>query len=229
MGDFDKEAERRKLREKYERDEKRREETQRMSELLLQGATMTNRHCDNCGAPIFRYEGQEFCPNCQGGDAAAEVADAADEAAAEVAGGETGETADGAADGTAADDGAVPADAGASQRPDAPRQPAARQAEPTRYSASSEQTDAPSADGEVRRPPTAADSEAAAQPPAGGDEASAEGTAARSADLTAARASLVRALTEHARQAESTADPRRAREHLSAAREAAEAIAALDR
>ncbi|MFW5938782.1 MAG: Sjogren's syndrome/scleroderma autoantigen 1 family protein [Halanaeroarchaeum sp.] len=63
--DFDKEAERERLREKYERDEEDRESTERMSELLLQGATMTNRHCDTCGSPIFRYQGQEFCPNCQ--------------------------------------------------------------------------------------------------------------------------------------------------------------------
>lgn len=63
--DFDKEAERQRLREKYEQDREDRESTERMSELLLQGATMTNRHCDTCGSPIFRYQGQEFCPNCQ--------------------------------------------------------------------------------------------------------------------------------------------------------------------
>jgi uncharacterized Zn finger protein (UPF0148 family) len=70
---FDKEAEREKLREKLAEDEQKREHTQRMSELLLQGATMTNRHCDDCGDPIFRHDGQEFCPTCQatgtGGDA----------------------------------------------------------------------------------------------------------------------------------------------------------------
>jgi len=63
--DFDKEAVRQRLREKYEKDKEDRESTERMSELLLQGATMTNRHCDTCGSPIFRYQGQEFCPNCQ--------------------------------------------------------------------------------------------------------------------------------------------------------------------
>jgi uncharacterized Zn finger protein (UPF0148 family) len=62
---FDKEAEREKLRKKYEADEQDRENTRRMSELLLQGATMTGKHCDNCGDPIFRYDGQEFCPTCQ--------------------------------------------------------------------------------------------------------------------------------------------------------------------
>ncbi len=65
MSDFDKEAERQRLREKYERDETKRRSTQRMSELLLKGATMTNKHCDNCGDPLFRYEGQVFCPTCQ--------------------------------------------------------------------------------------------------------------------------------------------------------------------
>ncbi|MFB6104548.1 MAG: Sjogren's syndrome/scleroderma autoantigen 1 family protein [Halobacteriaceae archaeon] len=62
---FDREAERERLREKYENDQEDREQTQRMSELLLQGATMTNKHCDTCGNPIFRYDGQEFCPVCQ--------------------------------------------------------------------------------------------------------------------------------------------------------------------
>jgi uncharacterized Zn finger protein (UPF0148 family) len=66
MSDFDKEAEREKLREKYERDRQKRKETERMSQLLLQGATMTNHHCDTCGDPLFRYQGQEFCATCEG-------------------------------------------------------------------------------------------------------------------------------------------------------------------
>ena len=65
--EFDKEAEREKLRKKYAEDEQDRQATQRMSELLLQGATMTNSHCDRCGDPIFRYDGQEFCATCQAG------------------------------------------------------------------------------------------------------------------------------------------------------------------
>ncbi|MUV90902.1 hypothetical protein GJ629_14200, partial [Halapricum sp. CBA1109] len=65
MSDFDKEAERERLREKYDEEEDDRETTERMSELLLKGATMTNAHCGECGDPIFRYEGQEFCPSCQ--------------------------------------------------------------------------------------------------------------------------------------------------------------------
>jgi uncharacterized Zn finger protein (UPF0148 family) len=64
MSDFDKEAERERLREKYEAEQEDREATQHMSELLLKGATMTNSHCGTCGDPIFRYDGQEFCPSC---------------------------------------------------------------------------------------------------------------------------------------------------------------------
>lgn len=64
--EFDKEAEREKLREKLEKDEQKRQETQRMSELLLQGATMTNEHCGNCGDPLFRDGERTFCPTCGG-------------------------------------------------------------------------------------------------------------------------------------------------------------------
>ena len=49
------------------------------------------------------------------------------------------------------------------------------------------------------------------------------------ADLDAARASLVRTLSDLAARAEATGDVRRTRDLLAAAREAAEAIAALDR
>jgi uncharacterized Zn finger protein (UPF0148 family) len=75
MSDFDKEAEREKLREKFAKDDQKRERTSRMSELLLKGATMTNKHHD-CGSPIFRWQGEEFCPTCQGtpdGEGVAEV------------------------------------------------------------------------------------------------------------------------------------------------------------
>ena len=79
MSGFDEEAERERLREKYEQDQEKRASTQRMSELLLKGATMTNSHCDTCGDPIFRYDGQEFCPTCQAADGdAAEQGAAAD-------------------------------------------------------------------------------------------------------------------------------------------------------
>ena len=65
MSDFDKEKEREKLRKKFEAEEARRETTEQMSELLLKGATMLNKHCAECAAPIFRHDGREFCPTCQ--------------------------------------------------------------------------------------------------------------------------------------------------------------------
>lgn len=49
------------------------------------------------------------------------------------------------------------------------------------------------------------------------------------ADLGEARSSLVRTLNDFARRAEATDDVSRARELLAASREAAEALAALDR
>ena len=67
---FDKEAEREKLREKFARDDEKRESTRRMSELLLKGATMPNSHCDACGSPLFRQNGREFCPECDAGESA---------------------------------------------------------------------------------------------------------------------------------------------------------------
>ena len=65
MTDFDKEQEREKLREQLERDQERRRTTEQMSELLLKGATMLNAHCGECKTPIFRHEGEEFCPTCE--------------------------------------------------------------------------------------------------------------------------------------------------------------------
>jgi hypothetical protein len=51
---------------------------------------------------------------------------------------------------------------------------------------------------------------------------------ANAGDVGAARASLIRTLTHHARRAEAVDDPRRATDHLTAVREAAEALAALE-
>ncbi len=65
MSEFDKEKEREKLREQLAADEEARKDTQEMSELLLRGATMLNIHCNECASPIFRYEGEEFCPSCE--------------------------------------------------------------------------------------------------------------------------------------------------------------------
>jgi uncharacterized Zn finger protein (UPF0148 family) len=208
MSEFDKEKEREKLREKYERDQKKREATQRMSELLLKGATMTNRHCDVCGDPIFRYEGQEFCPTCDaGGGAAAESETAGD------ATGESGEAAEAAGEPTTPESSQASADGQtAASQPPATGTAAA----PTADAVSEREPEQPPTTPE---PPARAEQPARTRPSAGGRG---EG------DLDAARASIRRTLTRHAEAAERAEDPRRARDHLAVVREAAEALAALD-
>ena len=37
---------------------------QKISKMLEIGGTMLAQHCDNCGAPLFRYQGRVFCPVC---------------------------------------------------------------------------------------------------------------------------------------------------------------------
>jgi len=165
--DFDREAEREKLRRQLEAEEEERKATQQMSELLLKGATMTNKHCDQCGDPIFRYQGQEFCPTCQ-------------------------QT---VSSGTA--DTAEPGDDGSTAEP----------------------TDQKVADTESQTE----------QVPPQPQQASPRPEPAVSGDLDEARESLVRKLTTLARQAEATDDVGRSRELLAAAKEAAEALSALQR
>lgn len=65
MAEFDKEAERERLREKFANEEAERASARHMSELLLQGATMTDRHCPECGTPLFRQNEETFCPECE--------------------------------------------------------------------------------------------------------------------------------------------------------------------
>jgi uncharacterized Zn finger protein (UPF0148 family) len=182
MSEFDKEAERRRLREKYESEEADRETTERMSELLLQGATMTNQHCDACGSPIFRYQGQEFCPTCQ--------AEARKQAHADDA--PTGDDTES-------------------------RSAPATESEPA---ATSEPRQTDSAHAGARRASTGQQAPVPRQQltPDVPDDATGHETAADA--LTAAIATL-------ATRAQQTDDPRRAREFLEAAREAAEALAAL--
>jgi uncharacterized Zn finger protein (UPF0148 family) len=204
MSEFDKEAERERLREKFARDEEKRADTKRMSELLLKGATMTNRHCDACGDPIFRYEGQEFCPTCQGREM--EAAEAASPEQRDEAGGPVETPAAAESEESAA---ASPATTGTpSDRETA--SDAAAGAEPARPDAAP--TPRPDANGQ-----TPSDVDVAQARQRGG-----------TGDLSDARTSLVRALSTHAAAAESTSDPRVARDHLAAAREAAEALRALD-
>ncbi|WP_415379561.1 Sjogren's syndrome/scleroderma autoantigen 1 family protein [Halosimplex sp. TS25] len=254
MSDFDKEAERERLREKYERDQQKREASERMSDLLLKGATMTNSHCGNCGDPIFRYDGDEFCPTCQQvvtSDDAEEAAETdqqgdRDDATGDSTGlDETGPDAengdapdhieikqpDGPAVGTGADQ-ADESAAGASEA-DAPGADAAG------VNASDvSQTDATGSDestvagGTSQSPPSGQNEPASSnrQPSTGQQSQPADRPsvpADSSDDFGVARASLVRTLRKHAERAENCDDPRRARDHLTAAREAAEALSAL--
>ena len=221
MSDFDKEAEREKLREKYEQEQDEREATEKMSELLLQGATMTNAHCSDCGDPIFRYEGQEFCASCE---------KAVDRDTGEA---EEGEETGGDADAenievTSPDDGARVAFGGKTA------DDAEANAE---QSASADESEERTAASPARQPSTAAEqpSTAAEQPPAGQSPPSRERPPTRevpsvdpgAADVTDARESLVRTLTRFSQQAEATEDPQLAQEYLAAAHEAAEALSAL--
>ncbi|MGM0591505.1 MAG: Sjogren's syndrome/scleroderma autoantigen 1 family protein [Halobacteriota archaeon] len=203
MSEFDKEAEREKLRQKYERDKEKRESTQRMSELLLKGATMTNKHCDDCGDPIFRWEGQEFCPTCQAAVSAGEEATTG-AVTREQAEPQTAE-ANGQRRSAEADRRQRPSDIDAQQRP-AESGGTNRESEPT------ERGQTP------RREPVAPENASSVRPPA--TEAA--------ATLADARASLIRSVVRFAREAEATDDPRRARDVLAAAHEAADALAALD-
>jgi uncharacterized Zn finger protein (UPF0148 family) len=216
MSDFDKEAERERLREKYERDEEKREVTERMSELLLKGATMTNAHCSDCGDPIFRYDGQEFCATCQKAvqrqDGQGGQPD--DEANEEV-------PADGA-DGATADQPATNGDRDEIHvaAPDETRVQFGGNAGPgedagTAHGTSSEDSSAVDADPETR---------------AGDPSRSVPGVEPdQSGDLEAAQAALSRTVTRLARQAEATDDLGRKRDLLAATEEAAESLAALER
>ncbi len=226
MSDFDKEAEREKLREKFERDEKKRAATQQMSELLLKGATMTNKHCNNCGNPIFRYQGQEFCPTCENAQvnqaAAQEAASAAD---AEANGNESGEAQTTTAAGDAE---TAPIEASTETDASADRAVDVEPTSPTTDGQSPQSTEPNRARSPATRPNdvrSTAAPDAPVSPSAGtesGDEQIGD-------DLDEARASLRRTVLRYSRAAESTDDPRRAKELLGAAREAAETLAALRR
>jgi len=185
---FDKEAEKEKLRAQLEREEENRRSTEHMSELLLKGATMTNRHCDTCGDPLFRYEGQEFCPTCSQADAAA-AQEAADEGGVDQVEASSGSGAPTGSESAGIDR----VDTGTGIEV-----------------AESRRTGSAGPAGAAGRP--------APSRPAGDVPE----------DVSAARASLVRTLNALASKAEATDDVGRSRELLAAAREAAEALAAVD-
>jgi uncharacterized Zn finger protein (UPF0148 family) len=208
--DFDKEAEREKLREKYEHDKEKREATEQMSELLLQGATMTNAHCSECGDPIFRYEGQEFCPTCEKPVDRGESAESED-------GGESDDD-DSIQVTTPSNDARVSFGQGTDEETvengaATPKQSEEQQAQqPTAQQRQPQQQPQPDPQPQPSQPAPSANVQT-------GGEA---GTAA-------AREALVQTLTRFSQQAAATEDPARAQEHLAAAREAAEALSALRR
>jgi uncharacterized Zn finger protein (UPF0148 family) len=239
MSEFDREAERERLREKYERDKQKREATQRMSELLLKGATMTNHHCDTCGDPIFRWEGQEFCPTCDvDADASGDGQVAIDPGASDHSDAQTvaevAETADAEPEAADADEDATAAEPpGDVDAGDVPVRTPDDEATPD---AAADAGTAADTSGDVGASGTAgsvdARTTAGATPTAGRSREPVEratGQHGQAVDHAAVAASLSRTLARFAEAAEATEDPRRAREFLEAAREAAETLAALDR
>jgi uncharacterized Zn finger protein (UPF0148 family) len=238
MSDFDKEAEREKLREKYERDKQKREATEQMSELLLKGATMTNTHCGTCGDPIFRYDGQEFCPTCE--EVVTDPEDAPE-------GGDTTEPADTGGDDADSSATEPTADATAAT-PDADTNGTADQPATGQAAAEHTSTDAgephtaadraaPETEGQTREAaPTAAGTGPAREVPSTDPDATAprvstapETVAGDDPSLASARASLARTVTQLAREAEQSGDLERVRAYLAATEEAADALDAVKR
>lgn len=199
--EFDKEAEREKLREQFASEEEEREQTRRMSELLLKGATMTNGHCERCGDPIFRQNGQEFCPSCQGrGQAAAQQQQQAEPEP------ET-EQSDAARVQDEPDDDTAPEQAGRAQRtpPSQPTGTSARDADPRTQNLGGTHATGNRED----RP---------AQPTretAGADE------------FEDAAAAIEETIRRFSAAAANTDDPERAREYLRTVREATDTLATL--
>ncbi|MFT4921879.1 MAG: uncharacterized Zn finger protein (UPF0148 family) [Haloarculaceae archaeon] len=214
MSDFDKEAEREKLREKYEQEQEERAVAEKMSELLLQGATMTNAHCSDCGDPVFRYDGQEFCASCEkavdrdtGTDADAD--DATEDADGETDDGQNIEVT------APSDDARVQFGSGdQSSQPDPQRDVAAgTEAETAHADTATESTSHRQQSPDSSRTPERTREVPGMEP---ADD-----------EVALARQSLERTLARFSQHAEATDDPQRAREYLAAAREAAETLAAL--
>jgi len=231
--DFDKEAEREKLREQFEAEQQRREATQQMSELLLKGATMTNKHCDTCGDPVFRHEGQEFCANCRttagDGDAAAD----ADRTATATQ--RAPDRDEGATTGDEVDPRRAQSQAG-TRDPQDNRTTAATDDGVSEVPVEAESRDEP-AGGRVRRQddtggepaPPADRHEHAPRRASGREQPRSQPAETVDTEGLEAAAALQRALEKFSREAAAADDPREAKQHLAAAREAAEALAVLRR
>ncbi|WP_330632742.1 Sjogren's syndrome/scleroderma autoantigen 1 family protein [Halocatena halophila] len=205
MSEFDEQAEREKLKRQFERDQKKREATARMSELLLQGATMTDTHCDTCGDPLFRHDGTEFCPTCHTEDSTDAHAQEADASNAESS---TSTPATDSAETTATE----PAGSGDDSQPSP--------TESTTTPSAARDTDATDRSPEPSRTPrseSATPQHPRESPPAG------------ASSLEEARTALERTITRFATQADTIEDPDRARSYLLAVEDAASALRALDR
>lgn len=227
MSDFDKEAEREKLRRQFAADEEKREVTERMSELLLQGATMTNRHCNTCHSPVFTYQDQAFCPTCQVeiDESGSEAAETDPETVAPTdADGESGSSTRIEVDEPGGSTGPDPSP---SAETDSASEPA-REPDAASDRRSSEAT-APSEPAPSASPPvTDAASTGEPAPASTRHTEDTDGTAsAGDSDLAAAQASLSRTLARLSRNAERSEDLSRTRDYLLAAQEAADALAAL--
>ncbi|MFC6731211.1 MULTISPECIES: Sjogren's syndrome/scleroderma autoantigen 1 family protein [unclassified Haladaptatus] len=233
MSGFDKEAERERLRQQFEKDEASRKETARMSELLLKGATMTNKHCEVCGDPIFRYQGQEFCATCEGREQDA-AAQQAEQPAAQATPEQAEDTANGehpveteAAEAKAREAQSAQSETDSPPTPEpapAPTpdaQPPAQEPAPTPQAAESAMDNLGKQATEVARTPAPTQS-SHAQPSQSTPSQSATGS-----DLAAAQQSLVRTLTKLTTAAEESDDVGRTKEYLEAAHEAAEALRAV--
>jgi uncharacterized Zn finger protein (UPF0148 family) len=236
--DFDREAERERLREKYERDQQKRAATEQMSELLLQGATMTDRHCPECHSPVFRYDGKEFCPTCQRevtedgelvGEESAAAADAGANGESAAADAEAAADADVEAGGSA-DESTGEADARAQAADPEPADD--RRREPTAEARSGDEqperdrTEEPT---ETRPAPARDRRPARVDPPARRERSTGGRETVEGGDLGDAEASLVREITNLTRRAEETRDVGRKRDLFAAAREATETLRELRR
>jgi uncharacterized Zn finger protein (UPF0148 family) len=222
MSDFDREAEREKLREQFERDKQKREASEQMSELLLQGATMTNRHCPECHSPVFRYDDTEFCPTCQrevteDGEFVDETPATAESADAQAA--TNGET---EADDTASVEDEVDAGVERTETADTPETP---EREPVEEPAAEPQHSTEPHEAEGTRPAPERDRRPArVDPPARRERPATESEAD---DLGEAEAALIREITNLTRRAEETRDVGRKRDLFAAAREATETLREL--
>ncbi|MFP9060872.1 Sjogren's syndrome/scleroderma autoantigen 1 family protein [Natrialbaceae archaeon A-chndr2] len=232
MSDFDKEAEREKLRKKYEKDKQDREATQRMSDLLLKGATMTNSHCNTCGDPLFRQSGTTFCPSCHGGPEGVEASVPGEDGAGAARADLESETGAGETRAEPQEpDTTRDVNAAASQQP--PRESAGAAPDQPGNRHSSTETGQPSPpepgkQGEAVDP----EPETPSSPGPGRDRPSAvtptpDSRSIPTGDLEAATDALVVALERFARAGAQAESPREAKANLEAAHEAAAALSTL--